>query len=140
MAGLRDMPGCSHEGKVCIIPVDWGNTALTYRTDKVPDADVTSLQVFADPKYRGRISIVDNVDGAYALGFLATGGEGLDQGDRRRSRESLGVPAKGAQESAHLLENISGSISRTPGPKSTASAPASRPGTRCSPIRPCAKR
>ncbi|HSS65259.1 MAG TPA: ABC transporter substrate-binding protein [Gammaproteobacteria bacterium] len=71
--GLRDMEGFSHEGKVYFVPIDWGNTALTYRSDKVPEADVASLQVFKDPKYRGRISIGDNVDDAYALGFLAIG-------------------------------------------------------------------
>ncbi|MDH3314734.1 MAG: extracellular solute-binding protein [Gammaproteobacteria bacterium] len=73
MPGLRDMEGFSHEGKVYFIPIDWGSTSVTYRTDKVPAADVASLQIFKDPKYRGRISIGDNVDDAYALGFLATG-------------------------------------------------------------------
>lgn len=66
--GLRDMEGFSHDGKVYFVPIDWGNTSLTYRTDKVPAADVASLQVFNDPKYRGRISIGDNVDDATTTG------------------------------------------------------------------------
>jgi len=71
---LRDMPGFrTDDGKSWLIPIDWGNTALTYRTDELSEADVQSLQVFADPKYQGKISIGDNVDDAYALGFLATG-------------------------------------------------------------------
>lgn len=73
IGGLRDMEGFSHEGKVYFVPIDWGNTALTYRTDEVPEADVESLAVFADPKYKGRVSIGDNVDDAYALAFLAIG-------------------------------------------------------------------
>src|SRR3546814_550822 len=71
--GLRDLPGFSHEGKAYLVPFDWGNTALVYRTDLVPEADVQSLQVFVDPKYQGKISIGDNVDDAYALASLAIG-------------------------------------------------------------------
>lgn len=71
--GLRDLPGFSHQGKAYLVPFDWGNTALVYRTDLVPEADVASLQVFADPKYQGKISIGDNVDDAYALAALAIG-------------------------------------------------------------------
>jgi spermidine/putrescine transport system substrate-binding protein len=71
--GLRDMAGFSEGGKPYFVPVDWGNTALTYRTDLVPEEDVQTLQVFADPKYQGRISIGDNVDDAYALASLAVG-------------------------------------------------------------------
>lgn len=73
MAGFRDMPGFVHDGKQYVMPIDWGGTFLTYRTDLVDEADTKSLQIFADPKYQGRISIGDNVDDAYALGFLATG-------------------------------------------------------------------
>ena len=71
--GLRDMKGFSHEGKVYFLPMDWGNTAVTYRTDKVPEADVQSLQVFLNPKYQGRISLPDNVDDVYALALLSMG-------------------------------------------------------------------
>jgi spermidine/putrescine transport system substrate-binding protein len=71
--GLRDMPGFNHEGKAYFVPIDWGNTAVVYRTDLVPEADIASLQVFADPKYQGKISIGDNVDDAYALASLAIG-------------------------------------------------------------------
>jgi len=71
--GLRDISGFSEGGESYIVPVDWGNTALVYRTDLVPEEDVKSLQVFADPKYQGKISIGDNVDDAYALASLAIG-------------------------------------------------------------------
>ena len=70
---LRDLPGFVQDGKHYIVPYEWGNTGLTYRTDLVPSEDVQSLQVFADPKYAGKISIGDNVDDAYALAVLATG-------------------------------------------------------------------
>ncbi len=60
-------------GEYYLLPADWGSTAVTYRGDMVNEADVQSLDVFLDPKFAGRTSIADNVDDAYALGFLATG-------------------------------------------------------------------
>jgi spermidine/putrescine transport system substrate-binding protein len=75
LPGLKNIKGLvsTEDGKVWFLPFDWGNTALTYITDKVDDADVQSLQAFADPKFEGRVSIGDNVDDAYALASLAIG-------------------------------------------------------------------
>ena len=61
------------DGEYYLLPMEWGTTAVTYRSDLVDEADVQSLQVFLDPKFEGRTSIADNVDDAYALAFLATG-------------------------------------------------------------------
>ena len=61
------------DGEYYLLPMDWGTTAVTYRSDLVDEADVQSLQAFLDPKFEGRTSIADNVDDAYALAFLATG-------------------------------------------------------------------
>lgn len=61
------------KGTAWVVPFEWGNTAMTYRTDKIKAEDVTSLQAFADPKYEGRVSVGDNVDDAYALASLAIG-------------------------------------------------------------------
>ena len=73
VAGMGDIPGLSGEDGQYMIPLDWGNTALTYRTDRVDATDVRSLQSFINPKFQGQTSIGDNVDDAYALAFLATG-------------------------------------------------------------------
>jgi spermidine/putrescine transport system substrate-binding protein len=70
---FRDIDAFMKDGNHYFVPVDWGNTAIVYNTEKLAEDDLTSLQVFADPKYEGRISIGDNVDDAYALAFLATG-------------------------------------------------------------------
>lgn len=70
---FRDIPAFQKDGKYYFVPVDWGNTGLTYNTELLAEADVASLQAFADPKHAGRISLPDNVDDAYALGFLAVG-------------------------------------------------------------------
>ena len=61
------------DGTVWFMPWDWGNTALSYNTEKVDEKDVASLKAFADPKFKDRISIGDNVDDAYALASLAIG-------------------------------------------------------------------
>lgn len=61
------------DGKAWLLPFEWGNTAVTYRTDKVDEADIQSLKAFADPKFKDRVSIGDNVDDAYALASLAIG-------------------------------------------------------------------
>jgi len=55
------------------LPTDYGSTAVVYNSDEVPSEDVSSLGVFTDPDYAGRLSIPDNVDDAYALAYLATG-------------------------------------------------------------------
>jgi spermidine/putrescine transport system substrate-binding protein len=58
---------------VWFIPTDYAYTAVAYNTTEVPVEDVATLQVFADPKYAGRISLPDNSDDIWALAFLATG-------------------------------------------------------------------
>ncbi len=70
---FRDIEAYTKNGEHYFVPVDWGNTAIVYNTDLLTEADLSSLQAFADPKHAGRISVGDNVDDAYALAFLATG-------------------------------------------------------------------
>ena len=66
-------PPLADETGVYFIPADIGATAIAYNTDEVPPEDVSTLEVFADPAYAGRISLPDNVDDTFALAFLATG-------------------------------------------------------------------
>lgn len=70
---FRDIPEHQRNGAYYFVPVDWGNTAVTYNPDFLSDADVASLQEFADPKYAGHVSIGANIEDAYSLAFLATG-------------------------------------------------------------------
>lgn len=58
---------------VWYIPTDWGATAIAYNTETVPQEDVSTLQVFVDPKYQGRISLPHSSDDIWALAYLATG-------------------------------------------------------------------
>ncbi len=59
--------------EVYLIPTDFGSTAIAYNTEEVPEEAVSSLDVFLDPAYAGRVTLPDNVDDAYALAYLATG-------------------------------------------------------------------
>lgn len=70
---FREIEAYKKDGDYYFVPIDWGNTALTWNTELLTEEQVQSLQAFADPAHAGRVSIGDNVDDAYALGFLATG-------------------------------------------------------------------
>jgi spermidine/putrescine-binding protein len=60
-------------GTAWFMPWDWGNTLLTYNSETVSPDDIKSLKSLADPKFKDKVSIGDNVDDAYALGALAIG-------------------------------------------------------------------
>jgi putative spermidine/putrescine transport system substrate-binding protein/spermidine/putrescine transport system substrate-binding protein len=69
---IKKVDGIMLDGKVYMMPFEWGNTGLIYRTDKISD-DKISLQLLADPAYKGKVSIPDSASSAYALASLATG-------------------------------------------------------------------
>ena len=52
---FRDLPDIqAGDGKVWMVPWDWGNTSVLYRTDMVaPDAEM-SWNMLWDPQYAGR--------------------------------------------------------------------------------------
>jgi spermidine/putrescine transport system substrate-binding protein len=61
---LRILPRTSAgPGKVWFVPHYWGNTSLTIRTDLAPEyAKSQSWNILFDPKYKGRVSVMDGVD------------------------------------------------------------------------------
>jgi len=63
-AALRELPGISAgPGKVWFVPHYWGNTSLTIRTDLAPEyAKSQSWDILFDPKYKGRVSVLDGAD------------------------------------------------------------------------------
>lgn len=67
---IRDL--VTINGKVWMLPFEWGNTGLIYLTDKVPGKDV-GIDLFVNPEYKGRVSLPTATYDAYALAFLATG-------------------------------------------------------------------
>lgn len=70
---FTDSPIFADDEGVWFIPTDYAYTAIAYNPDTVPAEDVASVEVFANPKYAGRISLPDNTDDIWALAYLATG-------------------------------------------------------------------
>lgn len=91
---LKELPGVVQDGKVWMVPFDWGNALLIVRTDQVPEADRT-LEIFTNPEYKGRIAVSGSVDDAYALAMLALG---------MQKFEDLDDPAKFRQASDYLAK------------------------------------
>lgn len=72
LSEIKNVDGIVIDGQVYMMPFEWGNTGLIYRTDKIAD-DQISLQLLADPAYQGKVAIPDAASSAYALASLATG-------------------------------------------------------------------
>ncbi|MFN3209367.1 MAG: PotD/PotF family extracellular solute-binding protein [Roseovarius sp.] len=69
---IKKVDGIVIDDQVWMLPFEWGNTGLIYRTDKISDDDI-SLQLLADPAYQGKVAIPDAASSAYAMASLATG-------------------------------------------------------------------
>jgi spermidine/putrescine transport system substrate-binding protein len=61
---LRNLPGINAgPGKVWFVPHYWGNTSITFRTDLAPEyVRSQSWNILFDPKYKGRVAVLDGVD------------------------------------------------------------------------------
>lgn len=63
-ATLRNLPGMdAGNGRVWFVPHYWGNTSVTIRTDLAPEyAQSQSWEILFDPRYKGRVAVLDGVD------------------------------------------------------------------------------
>src|SRR5471032_1972827 len=84
---LRNLPEIqAGPGKVWFVPHYWGNTSLTIRTDLAPEyASSQSWDILFDPKYKGRVSVLDGADDvvpfvAHMIGIDAYHMSGADWG------------------------------------------------------------
>ncbi|WP_028030498.1 ABC transporter substrate-binding protein [Gemmobacter nectariphilus] len=68
-----DSPVFKDDKGLWFLPSYWGATAVAYNTKEVPAEDVSTLQIFVNPKYQGRTSMPDSSDDVWALAYLATG-------------------------------------------------------------------
>ena len=61
---LSNLPGIwADKTHVWFVPHYWGNTSITFRTDLAPEyVKSQSWNILFDPKYKGRISVLDGVD------------------------------------------------------------------------------
>lgn len=75
---LRQIPGVVADGKVWMLPWDWANTSITYRTDLVaghPD----SWTLLWDPKYEARTAMIDAVHDAWLVAALVAKVDPFDE-------------------------------------------------------------
>ena len=66
---LRNLPGlAAGPGKVWFVPQYWGNTSVTFRTDLAPEyVGHESWNILFDPKYKGRVAVLEGVDDTVPL-------------------------------------------------------------------------
>ncbi len=70
---FRNLPDIqAGEGKVWMVPWDWGNTSVLYRTDLVKDPEA-SWNLLWDKKYSGRIAVIDAVHDTPVVAALLAG-------------------------------------------------------------------
>lgn len=71
---LRNTDALQVDGKQMMVPWEWGNSSVIYRTDKV-DIEEQSYEIMRDPQYRGRTAIIDAVDEVFQLSAVLAGVE-----------------------------------------------------------------
>ncbi|MBV9331241.1 MAG: extracellular solute-binding protein [Alphaproteobacteria bacterium] len=90
---LRNLPGISAgPGKVWFVPHYWGNTSVTFRTDLAPEyVHHPSWNILFDPKYRGRISVLEGVDDTvpFIARMAGIDAYAMDRGAWERVKERL---------------------------------------------------
>ena len=70
---LKNLPDLqAGEGKVWMVPWDWGNTSILYRTDLIENPE-QSWNLLWDKKYAGRIATIDAVHDTPVVAALLSG-------------------------------------------------------------------
>ncbi len=69
---IRTVSGVEFDGETWMMPFDWGNSGVIYRTDKV-SADDISLDLLTTPEFQGKVAIPDIVTSAYSMAAIAVG-------------------------------------------------------------------
>jgi spermidine/putrescine-binding protein len=68
---LTSLKGVVAEGKTWMIPCDWGNSSIIYRTDQVQDGE--SWKLLFDERYAGRLSMYSDPEPCVVVAALALG-------------------------------------------------------------------
>lgn len=69
---FRNMPGVEADGKVWMVPWDWGNTSILYRTDLVKNPP-QSWNLLWDPQYKGKLAVIDATHDTWVAAALLAG-------------------------------------------------------------------
>ena len=71
--GLANAKGAVEGGKTWLVPFDWGNSSIVYRTDLVPEADAQSWKLLFDERYAGKLSMYSDPEPCVVVAALAQG-------------------------------------------------------------------
>ena len=87
MESMRAVPGSVVDGQRYWVPIDWGQTSITYRTDLAPEyVGNETWEMLWDEKYQGRLAVFDSlVDGVVIAGIV----EGMEDPFDYSSQEAL---------------------------------------------------
>jgi spermidine/putrescine transport system substrate-binding protein len=77
---FRDLPGMVDGDKTWMVPWDWGNVSITYRTDLIPDAE-QSWKLLWDPKYKGKVATIDSVHDTPLVAAILAGVDPFNMDD-----------------------------------------------------------
>ncbi|MDZ4735467.1 MAG: extracellular solute-binding protein [Rhodospirillaceae bacterium] len=69
---LKEATGNAETGEQWLVPIDWGNGSVLYRTDLV-EIEEESWSVLFDERYAGRLAMWDAIDGAMNAAALVSG-------------------------------------------------------------------
>lgn len=74
---LRNMTDVQKDGKIYGVPFTWGPDYLVYDANVITE-EPTSWAIFWDPKYKGKVSVWDDISNIYLVGQLL----GYDKTDK----------------------------------------------------------
>lgn len=74
---LKTLEGTTANGQNLLVPFDWGNSSVLYRTDLVEPGflDNESWEILFDERYAGRLAMYDSVDAAMGVAGLVIGAD-----------------------------------------------------------------
>jgi spermidine/putrescine transport system substrate-binding protein len=75
---LKAIPGVVENGKVWLVPWDWGNTSVLYRTDLVKDKP-DSWKILFDPQYKNKLATIDAIHDTWVVGAIMAGVDPFDE-------------------------------------------------------------
>ncbi|MEM7121751.1 MAG: extracellular solute-binding protein [Pseudomonadota bacterium] len=73
---LKEVDGSIQGGNRVFVPMDWGQTSVTFRTDLAPeyvDVENHTWGILWDPKYAGRLSMIDSLIDGVAVASIYAG-------------------------------------------------------------------
>lgn len=89
---LKELPGIQEGGKQWFMPVEWGQTSITYRTDMVDlQGAEESWDLLWDERYKGKIAMIGSAEDAWYCAAIYAGVDvnNITDDDIKKVRELL---------------------------------------------------